>query len=258
MNTKLPKHIYKTVALSMTVGTLLVNSGIVANAQPKVMKDGTTFDAEYYAQRYADVTAVYGTEESSLFQHYTDYGRSENREAVKTPSTKTFDPVYYAQENPDVVAIYGTGNNNLYQHYLQFGIKEGRKATANSPSAIAPSTETNSQTVATSDTATPVYDQPAASAQINSISDDEAENIFREYANNIVSNMPESVCAFFDTNGDMNIAGDEMTYLIAWVADNYNFGKKTEISREEIIAMGRAMHDGTFKLPDSPYYVDLS
>lgn len=130
MKTQLVKNLCKTLALSVTVGTMLVSNGIVANAQPKEMKDGTVFDAEYYAQRYADVVAVYGTEEASLFQHYTDYGRSENREAVKAPSKATFDADYYASANPDVVAVYGTGSNNLYQHYLQYGKEEGRSPVA--------------------------------------------------------------------------------------------------------------------------------
>lgn len=130
MRRKLLNNVCKAIALSMAVGTMLISNGIVANAQPKVMEDGTTFDAEYYAQRYADVVAVYGTEETSLFQHYTDYGRSENREAVEAPSKSTFDAEYYAAQNPDVVAVYGTGSNNLYQHYLQYGKAEGRKPTA--------------------------------------------------------------------------------------------------------------------------------
>lgn len=124
------RTVCKAFALGMTVGTMLVSNGIVANAQPKEMKDGTVFDAEYYAQKYADVVAVYGTEEASLFQHYTDYGRTENREAVKAPSKATFDADYYASANPDVVAVYGTGSNNLYQHYLQYGKEEGRSPVA--------------------------------------------------------------------------------------------------------------------------------
>ena len=136
MRTKIMRTVCKAVALSVTVGTMLASNGIVANAQPKEMKDGTVFDAEYYAQRYADVVAVYGTEEASLFQHYTDYGRAENREAVKAPSKATFDADYYANANPDVVAVYGTGSNNLYQHYLQYGKEEGRSPVATSDTKV--------------------------------------------------------------------------------------------------------------------------
>lgn len=50
---------------------MLVSNGIVVNAQPKIMEDGTTFDAEYYAQKYPDVVAVYGTEEK--YTHSYDH-----------------------------------------------------------------------------------------------------------------------------------------------------------------------------------------
>lgn len=130
MRTKMMKTMCKVAALSVTVGTMLASNGMVANAQPKEMADGTVFDAEYYAQKYADVVAVYGTEEASLFQHYTDYGKAENREAVKAPSKAVFDADYYANANPDVVAVYGIGSNNLYQHYLQYGKEEGRSPVA--------------------------------------------------------------------------------------------------------------------------------
>lgn len=252
MKAQLVKNVCKTLALGMTVGAMLVNNGIVANAQPKVMKDGTVFDAEYYAQRYADVVAVYGTDEAALFQHYTDYGKAENRAAVKTPSTSTFDPVYYAKQNPDVVAAYGSGNNNLYQHYLQHGKEEGRKPTANAKGSTSNAT---SSTVAPAPASAEAPAQTTAPAQANTISDEEALKIFNDYLNNLVANTPESVCAFFDTDGNHNIADLEMIALIGWTFDNYNTVDKSGISREEQIAVGRAMHDGTFKRPASPYYV---
>lgn len=257
MKTKLVKNVCKAVALSITVGTMLVSNGIVVNAQPKEMKDGTVFDAEYYASRYADVVAVYGTDEAALFQHYSDYGKSENREAVKTPSTKTFDPVYYAKQNPDVVAVYGTGNNNLYQHYLQFGKTEGRKPTANSSSTAASSANAPEQKAAATETAAPASEQNTAPAQTqNTISDEEAVVIFQNYLNNLVANTPESVCAFFDTDGNYNIVDAEMAALIAWTFDNYNTVNKSTIDKDEMIVIGRAIHDGTLKRPDSPYYVE--
>lgn len=155
MRTKMMKTMCKAVALSVTVGTMLASNGMMANAQPKEMEDGTIFDAEYYAQKYADVVAVYGTEEASLFQHYTDYGKAENREAVKAPSKAAFDADYYANANPDVVAVYGIGSNNLYQHYLQYGKEEGRSpvatagAKANASATVSePKTEAASTTPA--------------------------------------------------------------------------------------------------------------
>lgn len=254
MRTKLTKALCKVVALSMTVSTMFAGNGIVANAQPKVMKDGTIFDAEYYAQRYADVVAVYGTDENALFQHYTDFGKAENREGVKTPSTSTFDPVYYAKQNPDVVAVYGNGNNNLYQHYLQHGIQEGRKPTANAKGGTS-NTASTTTAPAVQPTETPT--QATAPVQANSISDAEALQICKDYLNNIVANTPDSVCAFFDTDGNHTIADMEMLALIAWTLDNYNKGDRGKITEDEMIAVGRAIHDGTFKRPDSPYNINI-
>ena len=37
------------------------------------------FDAAYYAARYPDVVAVYGTDPSKLFLHYLQFGRAEQR-----------------------------------------------------------------------------------------------------------------------------------------------------------------------------------
>ncbi len=263
MKTKLMKTVCKVIALSVTVGTMLASNGMVVNAQPKVMKDGTTFDAEYYAQRYADVVAVYGTEEAALFQHYTDYGRAENREAVKTPSTKTFDPVYYAKQNPDVVAAYGTGNNNLYQHYLQFGKKEGRKPTANASSATVSSTPVPAQETtavkqeetateqkeATPEIAAPAPEQNATPAQANAISDEEAQKIFIDFVNNITSRVPAAAVQFFDADSNGTIDKNERGQLLIWASVNY-----TQNGEIHILDMGRAIHDGTFKLPSSYYY----
>ncbi len=263
MKTKLAKNVCRMVALSMAAGIMLVSNGMVANAQPKVMKDGTTFDAEYYAQRYADVVAVYGTEEAALFQHYTDYGRAENREAVKTPSTKTFDPVYYAKQNPDVVAAYGTGNNNLYQHYLLFGKKEGRKPTPNASSATAlatpaPTQETTApkkETTAAEQketapvTPAPAPEQNATPAQANAISDEEAQKIFIDFANNITSRVPAAAVQFFDADNNGTIDKNERGQLLIWASVNY-----TQNGEIHILDMGRAIHDGTLKLPSSYYY----
>lgn len=157
MRHKLIGNICKALGLCIVVGTIFVNSSISVLAAPKVMKDGTVFDAEYYAQRYTDVAAIYGTDEAALFQHYIVCGKIENREAVKVPDINTFDPIYYAQQNPDVVAVCGDGTNNLYQHYLQYGIKEGRKPTASevaasAPMQTAPTAQTSGEKLETSST----------------------------------------------------------------------------------------------------------
>lgn len=53
---------------------------MTAFAAPKTMPDGNTFDAEFYAETYADVKAVFGNDEAALYNHYVQYGKAEGRQ----------------------------------------------------------------------------------------------------------------------------------------------------------------------------------
>lgn len=252
----------KAIAVSMSLCTILMSNSITAFAAPKEMKDHTVFDAEYYAERYPDVVTAYGTDEVALFQHYTNYGKAENRAAVKTPSISTFDPVYYAEKNPDVVAVYGSGNNNLYQHYLQYGKNEGRKPTATAtitnPTETA-SAETSQTSPATPEKVKPEETTPAKEETPKTISDEDAQGIFLAYINNVdnmlLGSLPAGAFEFFDTNGDSTIDQPESAKLIMWLIDKYNDSDKGNIILSEQIAVGRALHNGTFETPSSLYFV---
>ena len=66
--------------LTLTLAiTMLIGSSMTAYAAPKTMPDGTTFDAEYYANTYPDVKAALGTDETALYNHYVTYGKTEGR-----------------------------------------------------------------------------------------------------------------------------------------------------------------------------------
>lgn len=65
------------------ISSMVIGCSMTAYAQPKTMSDGTVFDAEFYANAYPDVVAVYGTDAQSLYCHYVDYGKSEGRTPVK-------------------------------------------------------------------------------------------------------------------------------------------------------------------------------
>ncbi|MBO5070692.1 MAG: hypothetical protein J6C37_10075 [Roseburia sp.] len=60
----------------------LSTSVMSVDAAPKTMPDGTVFDAEYYAETYPDVAAAIGTDETSLYNHYVQYGKAEGRKAA--------------------------------------------------------------------------------------------------------------------------------------------------------------------------------
>ena len=131
---------------------LLFSASMTVNAKPKTMKDGTKFDAEYYAQTYADVKEAIGNDENALYEHYVKYGKAEGRlpydmgkDVVKT-LTDDFDAAYYAKNNPDVVKALGDDENTLYQHYLEHGKKEGRLPNAKSEPAKTETTKTKEDT----------------------------------------------------------------------------------------------------------------
>ncbi|OIZ62720.1 hypothetical protein BLA28_20205 [Eisenbergiella tayi] len=74
----------RKVFLATTILVLGLGCSMTAYAQPKTMPDGTVFDAEFYAQNYPDVAAVFGTDENLLYQHYVQYGISEGRLAANS------------------------------------------------------------------------------------------------------------------------------------------------------------------------------
>ena len=70
----------KRKIIAMGVMMLLgLSLKMTAYAQPKTMTDGAVFDAEFYAETYPDVKAVFGNDEAALYNHYIQYGKSEGR-----------------------------------------------------------------------------------------------------------------------------------------------------------------------------------
>ena len=69
----------------------LSTSVMSVDAAPKTMPDGTVFDAEYYAETYPDVATAIGTDETSLYNHYVQYGKAEGRKAVADTAKTTVD-----------------------------------------------------------------------------------------------------------------------------------------------------------------------
>ena len=74
----------RKIMAPMLAAALLLSNGITAFAAPEVIiVDGvnTVFDAEYYAAANPDVAAALGTDRYALVQHYTTFGKNENRPA---------------------------------------------------------------------------------------------------------------------------------------------------------------------------------
>lgn len=84
----------KTGKIILTIATLIITALIYSenvHAAPVQMPDGNIFDAEFYAQTYPDVVAVFGTDPGVLYYHYLTCGAAEGRQPyasapVVTPS----------------------------------------------------------------------------------------------------------------------------------------------------------------------------
>ncbi len=79
------------------------------------------FDAEYYAKMNPDVVALVGTDESVLYKHFVQYGKSEGRNA-----TPLFDVRAYKSAYPDLEAVFQNDIEAYYNHFEASGQKEGR------------------------------------------------------------------------------------------------------------------------------------
>ena len=85
------------------------------------------FDADFYATKYPDIKAAFGTNKDAMFNHFLKFGMKEGR-----MMNANFDPVAYTTAYPDINAICKKDDySNAYIHYVTFGKKEGRTLTTN-------------------------------------------------------------------------------------------------------------------------------
>lgn len=83
------------------------------------------FDPEYYANRYPDLRAAFGSDSKALWDHFVSFGMTELRQA-----SDEFDPVYYKSMYVDLQQAYGDDYPMYYFHYVAAGKAEGRKGHA--------------------------------------------------------------------------------------------------------------------------------
>lgn len=107
--------------IAIAVNQMLTQSGYVINGYDYA----PVFDPEYYANRYADLKAAFGSDDRALWDHFCSFGMMEFRQA-----SDEFDPVYYKAMYPDLVAAYGNDNPMYYFHYVAAGKAEGRRGHA--------------------------------------------------------------------------------------------------------------------------------
>lgn len=80
----------KQILLSLIMNFVTLTSfSICVSAAPRIMNDGTMFDAEFYADRYPDVATIYGSDEARLYEHYVQFGNAEGRLPFATTTNAT-------------------------------------------------------------------------------------------------------------------------------------------------------------------------
>ena len=97
------------------------NSTVTISSSQKSL----VFDATYYANKYPDLKAAFGTDATKLYQHFITYGIYEGRQGCANFDVKT-----YLKKYSDLKAAYGNDYAQALNHYLVHGYKEGRSAPA--------------------------------------------------------------------------------------------------------------------------------
>ena len=125
-----------TLTAVLIAAIAVFTADIKVEASPRIMPDGTVFDAEFYASSNPDVVAAFGNNADLMYVHYVLFGKAEGRlavapgSAVPGASAGDFDAAYYAARYPDVVNVLGYDPNLLKLHYDLYGKNEGRFANA--------------------------------------------------------------------------------------------------------------------------------
>lgn len=112
------------LAAALVASVLFLNSidAFAASAVPEQYQ--CIFDAGYYAARYPELAAVFGNNESALFNHFVTCGMAEGRQG-----SAEFDVNFYRASYPDLAVVLGGDLPAYYNHYAMSGKAEGRVGT---------------------------------------------------------------------------------------------------------------------------------
>lgn len=147
-----------TAVLSLLVVLLATSFGnLKVEAAGAAATYASIFDASFYAQKYPDLAAVFGTNENALLSHFLTSGMAEGRQGCAE-----FNVQYYMAKYPDLRAAYGDQLPLYYMHYLSAGKLEGRQGNGTVANTTTPQTAQTPQTTQTA--------QPAVSTS-NSVVD---------------------------------------------------------------------------------------
>ena len=117
------KKSFRVIALClafMTI-TMLLPMKSTANVTVPSSVKSVVFDAAYYAKKYPDLKAAFGTDSTKLYNHFLDYGIKEGRQA-----SPMFSVDYYLKNNADLKAAFGSNRESAFNHFVTYGINESR------------------------------------------------------------------------------------------------------------------------------------
>ena len=112
------------------------------------------FDIKSYINQYSDLRRAYGSDWSKYIEHYSKYGKNEQRNAVgitvlQNPTTAftgedrygnhvvnkdyslVYDYYYYVEKYSDLKYVYQYDDAGLLKHFVLYGMNERREASEN-------------------------------------------------------------------------------------------------------------------------------
>lgn len=114
------------VRVMAAITAVMISVLTVLPAQAATAADyAAVFDAAYYAERYPDLKAAFGTDEAALLNHFIVCGMAEGRQG-----NAEFNVQYYREKYADLQAAFGDNLPAYYTHYMTCGKAEGRTAVA--------------------------------------------------------------------------------------------------------------------------------
>lgn len=92
---------------------------------PNMSAYAAVFDANYYATKYPDLAAAFGTDANALFTHFYNSGMKEGRQG-----SAEFNVQAYRARYADLNTAFGDNLPAYYNHYITSGKAEGRDGRA--------------------------------------------------------------------------------------------------------------------------------
>ena len=104
----------------LMISAVIPFQAVAAVSVPSNVKS-VVFNATYYASKYADLKAAFGTDATKLYNHFINNGVKEGRQA-----SPMFSVDYYLKNNADLKAAFGSNRESAFNHFVSYGINEQR------------------------------------------------------------------------------------------------------------------------------------